>query len=158
MRDALTKYPDASYFWYLDQDAFIMNPSVPVHEQVMSDAKFEEVMIKDHPFVPPDSIIKAFAHLRGHDVDLVITQDKEGLSSGSFLLRNSEWSIFFLETWFDPIYRSYNFQKAEAHALVGFFVAGQDGDSALTAPPLHRNTSCSGIPPSSPSWPWCPSA
>ncbi len=25
---------------------------------------------------------------------------------------------FFLDTWFDPLYRSYNFQKAEGHALV----------------------------------------
>ncbi len=118
MRDALTKFPDASYFWFLDQDAFIMNPHLTVQDHLMNTAKLEAAMLKDLPVVPPDSIIKTFSHLRGQDVDLVITQDKDGLSVGSFILRNTDWAIFFLETWFDPLYRSYNFQKAETHALV----------------------------------------
>lgn len=119
MRHALTKYPDATYFWYVDVDTFIMNPQLSVEHDVMGAARLEETMIVDHPVVPPDSIIKTFGHLRGGDVDFVLTQDKDGLVTASFVLRNSEWSRFFLETWFDPIYRSYNFQKAETHALVG---------------------------------------
>jgi len=95
-----------------------MNPDVTVQEHIMSAGKIEGSMIKDHPVVPPDSIIKTFTHLKGDDVDLVLSQDKEGLSIGSFFIRNTDWSRFFCETWFDPIYRSYNFQKAEAHALV----------------------------------------
>ncbi|OIW27399.1 glycosyltransferase family 34 protein [Coniochaeta ligniaria NRRL 30616] len=117
MRHAMTKYPDATYIWFLDQDAFIMNPSLKVEEHVMKPARLEALMIKDHPVVPPDSIIKTFTHLKGKDVDFVLTQDKDGLSVGSFLVRNGEWAEFFLETWFDPIYRSYNFQKAETHAM-----------------------------------------
>lgn len=118
MRHAMTKYPDATYIWFLDQDSFIMNPALKVEEHVMKPARLESLMIKDHPVVPPDSIIKTFTHLKGQDVDFVLTQDKDGLSTGSFLVRNGEWAEFFLETWFDPIYRSYNFQKAETHALV----------------------------------------
>jgi len=117
-RHALTKYPDATYIWYLDQDSFIMNPGTTVENHLMKPKLLEEVMIKNHPVVPPDSIIKTFTHLRGEDVDFLVTQDKDGLSVGSFIIRNGEWSRFFLETWFDPIYRSYNFQKAETHALV----------------------------------------
>lgn len=118
MRHAMTKFPDATYIWFLDQDAFIMNPSLKVEEHLMKPARLEALMIKDHPVVPPDSIIKTFTHLKGKDVDFVLTQDKDGLSVGSFLVRNGEWAEFFLETWFDPIYRTYNFQKAETHALV----------------------------------------
>ena len=84
----------------------------------MKPSRLEALMIKDHPVVPPDSIIKTFAHLRGQDVDFVLTQDKDGLSVGSWVLKNGDWAKFFLETWFDPLYRSYNFQKAETHALV----------------------------------------
>lgn len=84
----------------------------------MGAAKLEASMLVDHPVVPPDSIIKTFAHLSGEDIDFVLTQDKEGLATSSYVLRNSEWARFLLETWFDPIYRSYNFQKAETHALV----------------------------------------
>lgn len=118
MRHALTKFPDATYFWYLDLDTFVMNPTLAIEHDIMTPAKLEEKMIVDHPVVPPDSIIHTFAHLHGQDVDLVITQDKEGLVPSSFVVRNTEWSRFLLETWYDPIYRSYNFQKAEKHALV----------------------------------------
>lgn len=118
MRHALTKYPDCRYIWYLDQNAFIMNPKVKIDDHIMKSSKLDELMKKDFSVVPPDSIIKTFSHLKGQDVDVVFTQDKEGLSAGSFVIRNGEWAEFFLETWFDPIYRTYNFQRAETHALV----------------------------------------
>ncbi|KUI73755.1 putative alpha-1,2-galactosyltransferase C8D2.17 [Cytospora mali] len=117
LRHALTTFPEATYFWYVDIDTFIMNPQISIDKDIMAPAKLEQAMIVDYPVVPPDSIIHTFKHLHGQDVDLVVTQDKDGLSTSSFLIRNSEWSRFFLETWFDPIYRSYNFQKAETHAL-----------------------------------------
>jgi len=117
MRHAITKFPDAKYIWFLDQNSFVMNPQLTIEEHVMKPARLEELMIKDHPVVPPDSIIKTFSHLRGNDVHFVLSQDKEGLSTGSLVVRNGDWAKFFLETWFDPIYRSYNFQKAETHAL-----------------------------------------
>ena len=78
-------------------------------------------MLKDKPVVPPDSVIRTFSHLKGDMIDLVLTQDTEGLCQGSFLLRRGEWAQFFLDTWFDPLYKSYNFQKAEGHALVNSF-------------------------------------
>lgn len=118
LRAALTKFPDAKYFWFLEQDALIMNPAITVEHELMKPSNLDDIMIRDHPVVPPDSIIKTFSHLKGQDVDLMITQDKEGLSTSSFIVRNTEWARFFFETWFDPIYRSYNFQKAETHALV----------------------------------------
>lgn len=118
MRHALTQFPDATYFWYVDIDTFIMNPALAIERDIMAPAKLEEKMIVDQPVVPPDSIIHTFSHLKGQDVDFVVTQDKDGLATNSWLVRNSEWSRYFLDTWFDPTYRSYNFQKAESHALV----------------------------------------
>lgn len=75
-------------------------------------------MIRDQPVVPPDSVIKTFPHIKGANIDFALTQDKEGLSQGSFVIRKGDWAKFFLDTWFDPLYRSYNFQKADTHALV----------------------------------------
>ncbi|KAI7660834.1 hypothetical protein KC318_g9827, partial [Hortaea werneckii] len=40
-----------------------------------------------------------------------------GLAGGSMLIRSGEWAKYFLDAWFDPLFRSYNFQKAEGHAL-----------------------------------------
>lgn len=117
MRHALTQFPDATYFWYVDIDTFIMNPALAIERDIMAAAKLEEKMIVDQPVVPPDSIIHTFSHLKAEDVHFVVTQDKDGLATNSWLVRNSEWSRFFLDTWYDPTYRSYNFQKAETHAL-----------------------------------------
>ncbi|KAI1033300.1 hypothetical protein LB503_008670 [Fusarium chuoi] len=117
MRHALSKYPDATYVWFLDQNAYIMELDKKVEEQVVNPAKLESLMIKDWSIVPPDSIIKTFSHLKGEDAGLVISQDETGLVTNSYILKNGEWAKFFVETWMDPLYQSYNFQKAERHAL-----------------------------------------
>ncbi|PHH63143.1 hypothetical protein CDD81_6294 [Ophiocordyceps australis] len=117
MRHALSKYPDCKYLWYLDQDAYIMDPSKKLEQIVMDPKKLESLMIKDYSVVPPDSIIKTFSHLNGKDADFVVSQDKDGLVHKSVVVRNGEWAKFFIEMWLDPLYRSYNFQKAERHAL-----------------------------------------
>lgn len=95
-----------------------MNPELTVEEHIMNTKRLESLMIRDQPIVPPDSVIKTFPHLKGNQIDFVLTQDEEGLAQGSFIIRRGEWSKFFLDTWFDPLYRSYNFQKADTHALV----------------------------------------
>jgi mannan polymerase II complex MNN11 subunit len=118
MRDALSKFPDASYVWYLDASGFVMNPKLKIEENIMAPARLDVLMKKEFPVVPPDSIIKTFSHTTGQDVDLVLTQEIDGLSAASFIVKNGEWAQFFLETWLDPLYRTYNFQKAETHALV----------------------------------------
>jgi hypothetical protein len=41
----------------------------------------------------------------------------------SFILKNGEFARFFLDVWFDPLYRNYNFAKAETHGLA---VLGDD--------------------------------
>ena len=96
-------------------------------------------MLKDKPVVPPDSVIRTFGNLKADRIDLILTQDGEGLSPGSFVLKNGEWAKFFLDTWFDPLYRSYNFQKAEAHALVR--------SSLFHLIPFHIISSPSPLPP-----------
>lgn len=95
-----------------------MNPFLDLNSHITERKRLESIMLRDKPVVPPDSVIRTFSHLRGDKVDLMITQDNEGLCQGSFIIRRGEWAKYFLDTWFDPLYRSYNFQKAEGHALV----------------------------------------
>ncbi|KAL8850418.1 MAG: hypothetical protein Q9221_004650 [Calogaya cf. arnoldii] len=117
LRHALTLHPHSTYFFALSPHALIMNPTLNLRTHLLSPKVLEEHMLRDKPVVPPDSVIKTFGNLKGDRIDLVLTQDREGLCPGSFVLKNGEWATFFLDTWFDPLYRSYNFQKAEAHAL-----------------------------------------
>lgn len=110
-------FPDAAYFFYLDPHTLIMNPTIDIQAHIMAPQRLESLMITDVPIVPPDSVIKTFSGLKGERVDFVLTQDKEGLSEKSFIIRRGEWAKYLLDAWFDPLYRSYNFQKAERHAL-----------------------------------------
>ncbi|KAL8914715.1 MAG: hypothetical protein Q9171_000728 [Xanthocarpia ochracea] len=117
LRHALTVYPHSTYFFALSPHALIMNPTLNLRTHIFSPKTLEKVMLREKPVVPPDSVIKTFGNLKGDRIDLILTQDGEGLCQGSFIVKNGEWARFFLDTWFDPLYRSYNFQKAEAHAL-----------------------------------------
>lgn len=132
-----------------------MNPSIDLKAHLMDKARLESVMIRDKPVVPPDSVIKTFSHLHGDKIDLVITQDGEGLCQGSFILRRGEWAKFFLDTWYDPLYRSYNFQKAEGHALVCETRESKVLEEILIIDCLLRSTLCNGIQQSSQNWRWC---
>ncbi|KAL8722433.1 MAG: hypothetical protein Q9181_007490 [Wetmoreana brouardii] len=113
----MTVYSHSTYFFVLSPHALVMKPSINLHSHILNKKKLESLMLKDKPVVPPDSVIKTFGGLKGDRVDLVLTQDGEGLCQGSFILKRGDWAKYFLDTWFDPLYRSYNFQKAEAHAL-----------------------------------------
>lgn len=95
-----------------------MNPSKSLKSHLLDKARLESLMLKDLPVVPPDSIIRTFSHLKANDVDLIMTQDGEDISPGSFVLRQGDFARFFLDLWFDPLYRSYMFAKAETHGLV----------------------------------------
>lgn len=123
LRHAYTLYPKASHFFHLSPHAVIMNPSLSLTSHILDNNRLESLMIKEKSVVPPDSVIKTFAHLKAKDVDLIISQDAENLCPGSFILRRTDWTRYFLDVWFDPLYRSYNFAKAEIHALVRFHIA-----------------------------------
>ena len=142
LRHAMTAFPHSTFFYYLSPHGLIMNPHLSLKSHILEPRKLESLMLRDKPVVPPDSVIRTFSHLVGEKIDLVITQDNEGLCQGSFVLRRGEWAKFFLDTWFDPLYRSYNFQKAEGHALVCTGLANTNVSLLITYP---RNTSYSGI-------------
>lgn len=117
LRHAMSVHKYSEYFWYLDQDAIIMNPTISIEKDIMQPARLDRLLRRDVPIVPPDSIIKTYRHVPAERVQLVVTQDKAGLSSGSIIVRSGEWAKFFLDAWYDPMFRFYNFAKAEQHAL-----------------------------------------
>jgi hypothetical protein len=94
-------------------------------------------MLKDIPVVPPDSVIHTFSHLTTAKASLILTQDGEQLSHGSFLLRNAggskesnDWAKFFLDT------------------CTGATISRKQRV-------MRSSTSCSGIRRFWQSWCWC---
>lgn len=117
MRHAMTAFPHSTYFFYLDINSLVMNQDLSIEQHIMQKSRLEQLMIVGLPVVPPDSVIKTFAHISGDNVDFVLTQDTDNLCQNSFIIRRGDWAKYFLDAWFDPLYRSYNFQRAEGHAL-----------------------------------------
>ncbi|KAF2154205.1 glycosyltransferase family 34 protein [Myriangium duriaei CBS 260.36] len=117
LRHAMTLHPHSTYLFHLSSSAIIMRPQYSLEEHLTSPKILESLMQTDIPVVPPDSVIHTFSHLHGENIDFVISQDPTGLGPGSMIIRTGEWARYFLDAWFDPLYRSYNFQKAERHAL-----------------------------------------
>ncbi|KAJ5637704.1 hypothetical protein N7490_007583 [Penicillium lividum] len=117
VRHAVATYPHAAYFFYLSPHSLIMNPTKSLKSHLLDRSKLEATILKDIPIVPPDSIIRTFSHLKEQDIDFITTQDGEDLSPSSFVLKNGDFARFFLDLWFDPLFRSYNFAKAEVHGL-----------------------------------------
>lgn len=113
----MASYPHTPYLFYLSSTALIMSPSLSLEKHIMNPKRLESLMIVDTPVVPPDSVIRTFSHLKGDRIDFVLSQDHEGLAGGSMIIRTGDWAKYLLDAWFDPLYRSYNFQKAEGHAL-----------------------------------------
>ena len=95
-----------------------MNPTKSLKSHLLDKSRLESLMLKDIPVVPPDSVIKTSSHLQEKDIDFIATQSIEDLATESFVLKNGDFARFFLDLWFDPLYRSYNFAKAEVHGLV----------------------------------------
>jgi mannan polymerase II complex MNN11 subunit len=114
----MAKHPRSKYFFHLSPHALIMNPTKSLKSHLLDRSQLESLMMKELPVVPPDSIIKTLGHLKEKDIDLIISQDSEDLCPGSFVLKNGDFARFFLDLWFDPLYRQYNFAKAEVHGLV----------------------------------------
>ncbi|WPH03992.1 putative alpha-1,2-galactosyltransferase C8D2.17 [Acrodontium crateriforme] len=117
LRHAMTLYPYTEWMWFLSSTALIMDPTKSLYTEILDPRKIESLMIVDRPVVPPDSVIKTFSHLKGERVKFILTQDKDGLADESMLIQTGDWAKFFLDGWYDPLYRSYNFQKAQRHAL-----------------------------------------
>lgn len=95
-----------------------MDPTKSLKSQILDKNRLGSLMLKDVSVVPPESVIKTVPRLAPNDVELIFTRDAEDLSTGSFIVRQGEFAGFFLDAWFDPVYRNYNFVRAETHALV----------------------------------------
>jgi len=112
----MAAYKYSEYFWYLDQDAIIMNPSLSLEDHVLG--RLNSLMRRDVPIIPPSSVIKTYRHVPAERMQFILTQDREGLQPGSMLISNGEWANYLLDAWYDPMLRFYNFAKGERNALV----------------------------------------
>ncbi|KAL1843028.1 hypothetical protein VTJ49DRAFT_3342 [Mycothermus thermophilus] len=114
MRQALKKYPEAEWFWWLDLTTYIMEPSYSLQRHIFSDLtkhvyrdinEFNPLNIS-HPFTDPYLDAESRSPVgdgRPESINLLLSQDCSGFNLGSFFFRRSEWTDRLLDIWWDPV-------------------------------------------------------
>ncbi|CAI4216183.1 unnamed protein product [Parascedosporium putredinis] len=131
MRQAMRKYPDAEWFWWLDLNTFIMEPSYSLQDHIFNN--LEKHVYRDINEYNPLNISHPLTERHLSDVDrspvgdgnpdsinLVLAQDCSGFNLGSFMMRRSDWSMQLLDVWWDPVayeQRHMSWEHAEQDAL-----------------------------------------
>lgn len=131
IREAMRKYPNAEWFWWLDLNTWVMEYGTSLQSHLFND--LEDKVYRDinqnnplnitHP-LPEfwlDEVGRALEG-DGHEdsLNMILTQDCSGFNLGSFFLRRSLWTDRLLDTWWDPVMYEQmhmNWEHKEQNAL-----------------------------------------
>ncbi|MCJ1408993.1 alpha-1,6-mannosyltransferase [Ptychographa xylographoides] len=114
MRNCMRKYPHGEWFWWLDLNTFVMEPSYSLQAHIFKqlakntyrDINEYNPLNISHPFTAPslDPIsLSRDGDGRSKSIDLIVPQDCGGFNLGSFFLRRSAWTDRLLDIWWDPV-------------------------------------------------------
>ncbi|KAM0058969.1 putative xyloglucan 6-xylosyltransferase [Helianthus debilis subsp. tardiflorus] len=109
VRAAMVAHPEAEWIWWLDEDAAFTDMEFKIPFE-----KYEGYNFVVHGW--PKEVYEKKSWL--------------GLNAGSFLIRNCQWSLDFLDSWADMGPRSKNYDKW-ADVLFNVFHHGSDDQTAL---------------------------
>jgi mannan polymerase II complex MNN11 subunit len=111
LRLALRRYPRSEWFWFLDQYALIMNPSIPLHTHFLSSSALTSLPLRDVPIFPVETSLRT-PTLRTQplsQISLILTVGGGIIHTGSMIIRRGDYAEFILDSWNDPLIRDYGF-------------------------------------------------
>lgn len=118
LRAAMFAFPEAKWFWYIDQDGLIMNLSINILDYILSPDVLDPIMLREQAIIPPDGTIKTYKNTRAKSVQLIVTQSEQKVETTSFLVKNDEIGKAIVEIWGDELYLNYqNFPYGPDSAL-----------------------------------------
>src|SRR5262245_37734105 len=88
-----------------------MNPTVPIHTQYVSPSSLLSLPLRETPVVPSDTRVRTLS-LRNQPIaqlGLLLSHGRGILHTGSLLLRRGDYAEFVLDSWNDPLARTYQF-------------------------------------------------
>lgn len=121
--EAFNVYPQAKWVWWLDLDAIIMTPSVDLTAHLLAYDVLYEKMRKGFEMSKSGGGKSGVVTRQNPDmqnIDLIVTQDQNGLNAGSFWIRRSEFSRMFMDMWADPFFVRQGWIAQEQDAMVSF--------------------------------------
>ncbi|KAI9740822.1 MAG: alpha-1,6-mannosyltransferase [Claussenomyces sp. TS43310] len=114
IRNCLRKYPEAEWFWWLDLNTFIMEPSYSLQHHIFNNIASNTYRdINDynplniaHPFTDPYLDAESRSPVGDNNpssINLIVPQDCGGFNLGSFFVKRSQWTDRLLDVWWDPV-------------------------------------------------------
>lgn len=102
LRQTFREFPNAEWFWWLDLDTMIMEPSKSLEEHIFD--RLETLADRELKSFNPLNLRDDIPYVDySEEMEFLITQDCGGFNLGSFLIKNSEWSKLLLDMWWDPV-------------------------------------------------------
>ncbi|KAF1986119.1 glycosyltransferase family 34 protein [Aulographum hederae CBS 113979] len=114
IRAAMRKYPTAEWFWWLDLNTFIMEPTYSLQSHIFNNLPANTYRdINDYnplnishpltyPYLDPISL-SPVGDNKPDSINLIVPQDCGGFNLGSFFVRRSVWTDRLLDIWWDPV-------------------------------------------------------
>ncbi|KAK9719441.1 hypothetical protein K7432_004777 [Basidiobolus ranarum] len=96
LRKFMRQYPKIKWFWWIDLDTIILDPYYALEDHILGGTR----------------------HPRFANKDVIMAYDFNGFNAGSFMIRNSEWSLDFLKRLYSPEFHNrfgYQEQGAMQH-------------------------------------------
>jgi len=105
--DSFNEYPEAEWVWWLDLDAIIMSAQIDLNSHLLSHAAMYKRLEKGVEIKIGGN--KPSGHFTAKDpdvskIDFIIAQDWNGVNAGSFMIRRSKFSKYFMDFWADPFF------------------------------------------------------
>ena len=98
LKDALEQHPNAKWVWWLDFDAVIMNPILDLGEYILNPEAMTQKLLKDRLFPlthlgqEENEALDLPADPNPHNINLLISHDRNRVNAGSLFLLNSKWA------------------------------------------------------------------
>lgn len=108
LRSAMFAFPEAEWFWYLDQDGMIMNNRVNLLTDLLSKKALQTNILKERPIIPPEGYIKTYKNLKPENVRLIMTQSESMVVTNSFIVKNDVMGRAIMDFWGDKLNLNYN--------------------------------------------------
>lgn len=107
LRAAMFAFPEAKWFWYLDQDGFVMDLNINLQDYVLSHDSLNPIMLREQPIIPPNGAIKTYKNPNPASIKLIVTQSESKVETSSLILKNDDIGKSIIEIWGDKLYLNY---------------------------------------------------
>ncbi|KAL7268588.1 hypothetical protein RUND412_008785 [Rhizina undulata] len=118
--ETFNTFPDAQWIWWLDLDAIIMTPTIELSKFLLSHEALNNSIMRGVELKKGGGASTGVFTSKNPNVkkvDLIFSQDLNGINAGSFFIRRSEFTRWFMDMWADPFFMGQSWPGQEQDAV-----------------------------------------